>query len=58
MKKNRDVILSRAKGYYENDNERLGKQARDKYSNLSEEKKLKNENIEKIVIRIYLKRRK
>ena len=39
--KNRDTILSRAKHYYENDNERLGEQARDKYSNLSEEKKQK-----------------
>ena len=58
MKKNRDVILSRAKGYYENDNERLGKQARDKYSNLSEQKKLKTENMEKIGITICLKRRK
>ena len=35
--KNRDVILNRAKYYYENDKERLRKQARDKYINLSEE---------------------
>ena len=27
---NRDVILNRAKGYYENDKERLKEQARDK----------------------------
>ena len=37
--KETDVILNRAKGYYENDKERLRKQARDKYRNLSEEKK-------------------
>ena len=34
-KKNRDVILNRAKDYYENDKERLREQAR----NLSEESK-------------------
>ena len=28
--RNRDVILNRAKDYYENDKERLGEQARDK----------------------------
>ena len=39
--KNKDVILNRAKGYYENDKERLRKQARDKYKTLSEEEKNK-----------------
>ena len=41
--RNRDVILNRAKDYYENDKdyyendkERLREQARDKYRNLSE----------------------
>ena len=34
--KNRDVILNRAKDYYENEKERLREQARDKYRNLSE----------------------
>ena len=34
-----DVILNRAKHYYENDKERLKQQAGDKYRNLSEEKK-------------------
>ena len=38
---NRDVTLNRAKDYYENDKERLRKQARDKYRNLSEEEKSK-----------------
>ena len=39
--RNRDVILNRAKDYYENDKERLREQARDKYRNLSEEEKIK-----------------
>ena len=39
--KNGDVILNRAKYYYENDKEKLRKQARDKYRNLSEEEKNK-----------------
>ena len=44
-KKNRDVILNRAKDYYENDQERLREQARDKYRNLSEEEKIKKKRI-------------
>ena len=39
--RNRDVILNRAKDYYENDKERLTEQARGKYRNLSEEEKNK-----------------
>ena len=39
--KNRDVILNRVKDYYENDNKRLKKQARDKYRNLTEKWKNK-----------------
>ena len=38
---NRDVILNRAKDYYENYKERLRELARDKYRNLSEEEKNK-----------------
>ena len=34
--RNRDVILHRAKDYYENDKKRLKEQARDKYRNLFE----------------------
>ena len=56
--KNWDVILNRAKDYYENDKERLREQARDKYRNLSEEEKIKKENMEKIDVTICLKRRK
>ena len=37
--RNRDMILNRAKDYYENDKERLWRQARDEYWNLSEEEK-------------------
>ena len=39
--RNRDVILNRAKDYYENDKERLREQARVKYRNISEEEKNK-----------------
>ena len=39
--RNRDVILNKAKGYYENDKERLRVQASDKYRKLSEEQKNK-----------------
>ena len=39
--KNRDVILNRAKDYYENDKKRLREQARGKYRNLSEDEKNK-----------------
>ena len=56
--KTRDIILNRAKDYYENDKERLRVQARDKFGNLSEEEKIKKEHMEKIDIVIYLKRRK
>ena len=56
--RNRDVILNRANDYYENDKERLREQARDKYRNLSEEKKIKKENMEKTDISICLKKRK
>ena len=55
--RNGDVILNRAKDYYENDKERLREQARDKYRNLSEEEKNKKENMGKIDIIICLKKR-
>ena len=38
---NRNVMLNRAKDYCKNDKDRLRKQARDKYRNLSEEEKNK-----------------
>ena len=37
--RDRDVILSRANDYYENDRKRTREQTRDEYRNLSEEKK-------------------
>ena len=52
-----EVILNRAKDYYENDKKRLREQARDKYRNLSEEEKIKRENMEKTDIAICLKKR-
>ena len=39
--KNRDMILNRAKDYYENDKKRLREQARNKYRNVPEEEKNK-----------------
>ena len=39
--RNRDVILNKAKDYWENDKEGLREQSRDKYRNLSEVEKNK-----------------
>ena len=58
FQRNRDVILNRAKDYYENEKKRLREQAKDKYRNLSEEEKIKKENTGKIDIIICLKKRK
>ena len=44
IRKNRVVILNRAKDYHKNDKERLRTQARDKYRNLSEEEKNEKKN--------------
>ena len=38
-----EIMLNRAKNYYEKDKERLREQARSKYQNLSEEDKKKRE---------------
>ena len=54
----RDVILNRAKDYYENDKKNLRMEATDKYRNLSEEEKIKKENMRKIVTAICLKKTK
>ena len=54
--RNSDLILNRAKDYYENDKERLRRQTRDKYRSLSEEEK-KRENMGKTDIAIWLKKR-
>ena len=55
--KNRYVILSKAKDYYENNKNKLSKQARDNYNDLPKEEKNK-ENIEEIVSTICLTRKK
>ena len=55
--RNRDVILNRAKDYYDNDKERLKKQARDKCRNLSEKIKIKRENMVEEDTVICLKKR-
>ena len=52
------MILNRTTDYYENNQERLRLQARDKYRNLSEEEKNKKENMEQTDVAICLKRRK
>ena len=52
--RNIDVILNRAKNYYENDKERLKELARDKYRNLSEEEKNKKGEYEKKQIPKYV----
>ena len=44
-RRNKDVILNRAKDYYENNKDRLKKQARNKNRNLSEEDKNKKKRI-------------
>ena len=55
--RNRDVTLNRVKYYYENDKERLRVQTRDKYRKLSEEEKIKKENMGEIDTTICLKRK-
>ena len=55
--RNRDVILNRANDYYEKGKERLREQVGDKYRNLSEEKKIKKENVEKADTEICLKKK-
>ena len=55
--RNRDMALNRGKDYYENDKKRLREQARDKYSNLSEEEKNKKQHIGRTDIVICLKKR-
>ena len=54
--RNRDVMLNKAKAKA-NNKERLSEQARDKYRNLSEEKKKKKGNMRRIDIIICLKKR-
>ena len=39
--RNREIMLNKAKDYYENDKERVREEVRNKYKNLSEEDKNK-----------------
>ena len=55
--RNRDVLLNRTKDYYENDKERLKRQAIDKYRNLSEEVKNKKREYGKNRYHICLKKK-
>ena len=55
--KTREVILNRAKNYYGNDKKRLRELASDKYRNLSEEEKIKSENMGRLDTAICLKKR-
>ena len=57
IKKNRDVIINRAKYYYEDNKERLKKYSRDKSRNSSEEEKIIKENMEKTDTVICLKKK-
>ena len=56
-KRDRAVILNRAKDYYENDKERLREQVRDKYRSLSEEEKNNKTNMGRIDTTKCLKKR-
>ena len=51
------MILNRAIDYYENDKERLRREGRGKYRNLSEEEKNKKKNMRRIDTAICLKKR-
>ena len=55
--RNREIMLNRAKDYYENDKERLREQGKNKCKNLFEEDKEKRENMENKDIEICLKKR-
>ena len=52
--RNGEVILNRAKDYYENDQETLREEARNEYGNLSEEEKSKKKRIWKKKISQYV----
>ena len=57
IKENRDVMLNRAKVYYESDKKRLPEQARSRYRNVCEEDQNKKKNMGKTDIIICLKRK-
>ena len=53
-----NTILNRSKDFYENDQERLREQARDKYRNLSEEKNKKRECRKNRYLNVWRKEKK
>ena len=55
--RNREIMLNRAKAYYENDKARLRKQAKINTETYLKKIKIKKENMEKIDIIICLKKR-
>ena len=56
--RNREIILSRAKDYYENDKERLREQEEVNIETYPMKIKRKRENVEKIDIIVCLKKKK
>ena len=55
--RNRGLVLNKRKYYHKNNKERLREQAKDKYRNLSEEEKIKKDNMGRIDIIIRLKKK-
>ena len=55
--RNTEIVLNRAKDYYENNKERLREEERKKYRNVSKEDKNKKREYGKIDITICLKKR-
>ena len=55
--RNRDVIINRAKNYYENDKKRLRELARDKYRNYLKKIRIKRVNEEETDTTICLNKR-
>ena len=55
--KNKDAIINIVKNYYHNNIELLRERARNKYTELPEEEKIKKGNMQKIDIKTYLKKK-
>ena len=56
--RNRDLALKRAKEYYHANKDKINKRLRDKYSNLLEEKRQKEENMKRTGEKTFLKNKK
>ena len=55
--KNKDAIINIVKNYYHNNIELLRERARNKYTELPEEEKIKKGNMQKIDIKTYRKKK-